>query len=330
MAREREEATGPLRVLSIDGGGVRGLVPALFLQDLETKTGKRVQDLFDVVIGCSSGALTAVALVTNRPGGAPMPASEVVELFDKKAKNVFKKPPVVLPGFGVVGAKYDSKGLRKLIVESVGERTPLTEATVSRLLIPAVDLQTHQLKLFDSAREGSRYTMFDVAMASTAAPTYFDPHSVKAGGPSGATQDRQYVDGGLAASNPSALAVAREIDAVFARGLLLLSLGTGTARTNKPKDFGNVGILGWAEELPPLVINSSADATRRVVKDLLATGSDSAQRKQIRIDPDLSDAVALDASNSKSIDLLKNAYASWKKTDEGRRAMEELVTQLPR
>src|SRR5919198_1588171 len=97
---------GGVKVLAIDGGGIRGLIPALVLAEIERRTGRRTASLFDLVAGTSTGAIIACAL--TRPGA--MPAAEAAALYEQDGPSVFH--PSLLKRItslgGLIDERYDA------------------------------------------------------------------------------------------------------------------------------------------------------------------------------------------------------------------------------
>ena len=323
-----QKGTRPIRILSIDGGGIRGLLPSKFLTSLESETGRSTHELFDVVTGSSIGALVAIGLVTPQEGRAPRSAAEITDILANESEEVFPRhfiEDLPFKRLGLAKVRYGGDSLEEFITSLIGDETLLTSA-LCRLLVPAVDLQRHRLKLFDSARVGSPYLMKDVALATTAAPSYFNPHVIEVG--NGIQATSTYVDGSAAANNPSALAVAAEAEQILQAGLTLVSLGTGKVPDHQPKDFRGSGLIDWRYELAPLVINSSSDATFRIIEKLVAAAQTQATSarpiRQFRIDPKLSHEVELDDASEKAVQTLVNAYKDWNKA-EGKQTLHELA-----
>ncbi|MEI7559769.1 MAG: patatin-like phospholipase family protein [Actinomycetes bacterium] len=309
----------PLRVLSIDGGGIRGLVPALVLQKIEEEAKRPVSELFDVVAGTSAGGLLALALFKDRK---PMSAREVAALFHARAGEAFPSPRLRTPLFGVTSVRYDSKGLRSLVDELIGDRARLGDSR-AKLLIPAIDLRSRKLKIFDSSRHGTPYKMIDVALATTAAPSYFDPHEIVLEEEGHST--RAYVDGGLAANDPAAIVVARHWQEIQRRGVVLVSLGTGRLLGDTgPLDLADRGLKDWKDELAGLTIDSSSHVTYRIIRDLLSSPPDNGLIwRQFRVNPELSRRIGLDDSSPESLKQLTDATYDW-----GKEGGDEIITDI--
>src|SRR4051812_11421638 len=216
-----------MRVLAIDGGGIRGIIPPLVLADLEARTGRPVSELFDVIAGTSTGGILACALArAGEDGGARYSAASLVDLYVEEGPSIFA--PHLLHRIrsvdGLLDERYDDRGLRAALERYLGDAR-LSGARVD-VLVSAYELHERFAFFFRSARARLDptydFAMADVAHATSAAPTYFEPVEVTdvAGRNTWAL-----IDGGVFATNPAMCAVA---DAVVAGGVdgieLVLSL----------------------------------------------------------------------------------------------------------
>jgi uncharacterized protein len=259
----------PIRILSIDGGGMRGIIPALLLQRLEQLLGKRLDqrqrpreplaNFFDVVAGTSTGAILAAGLAGCSDGEHPLaePAT-LIEFYRKDGAQVFagERRRIWLPaparriaesmrGFLTPKFATGQQRLRKKFEEICGEaRLP---SAVANLVIPAFTGNgPFVFRGGPDWPEGSQpdYFLRDVLLATTAAPYLFPPARVAA---FGQPVMQSFVDGGLFANNPALHAYldARELFG-DRRDILLVSLGT--ASDFHPIDYHkarNWGAYGW-------------------------------------------------------------------------------------
>jgi uncharacterized protein len=233
-----------VRVLAIDGGGIRGLIPALVLAEIERRTSRRIADLVDLVAGTSTGAILACAL--TRPD--PLPAAQVADLYVQEGPKIFDRSllKIVTSVDGYLDEKYDDSGLVAALQKYLGE-TLLAEATVP-VLLTAYDVQGRAAVLLRSGKAGD-LSMVDAAHASSAAPTYFEP--VRVG-------DMTLVDGGVFAVNPAMVAFAEAAGQTLT---VLASLGTGEHTRPLPyEDVVGWGKLEWAQPIIDVVFDGSADA----------------------------------------------------------------------
>jgi patatin-like phospholipase/acyl hydrolase len=248
--RSDDRETHPLRVLSIDGGGVRGIIPARVLVELERLAGAPITKLFDVIAGTSTGGIIALLLAhPGAPGAGPLGAAALLELYHSEMQRIFPQVAVrevrewwdeqtahtafsqrlgaaLLPHhYG--NARYLPTGLEDALERMLGDAR-LSDATVD-VVIPAYDMRGRRPVLFRSAeaRAGREpdLEMRIVARATSAAPTYFPP--LRLADESG---ERVLVDGGLVANNPVMLAYFDALERSHGdREVVIVSLGTGLA-----------------------------------------------------------------------------------------------------
>lgn len=126
----------PLKVLSIDGGGIRGVIPATVLATLESLTGKPVSELFDLIAGTSTGGILALALAKpDAHGKAQYSAADVVSLYENEGRRIFHEPAFakVLSLGNLLDERYPSEGIEGVLDEYFGE-TRFREALVDVLI----------------------------------------------------------------------------------------------------------------------------------------------------------------------------------------------------
>ena len=213
------------RILTIDGGGVRGIIPAVVLAELERVTGRPTRDTFHMVGGTSSGAVLAAGIA------AGIPAERLVRLYVERSPQVFRSVPI-LSGLRrlVTGTLYDTGTLHELIREELGPEArdwSLNDAPID-LLITAKRLSDGMPWYFvrDNPRNSCRsggFRLSHVVTASAAAPTYFRPWRIVPIG--------ELIDGGIGvAGNPAYQACVEAFhftDVYRPDDTVLVSLGTG-------------------------------------------------------------------------------------------------------
>lgn len=214
------------RILTIDGGGVRGIIPAVLLAALERQTGRLTRDTFDFVAGTSTGAVLAAGIA------AGIPAERLVTLYAERSSQVFRRIPVVGTLRRIItGSMYDTPTLHRLIREELGPEARdwrLNDAPID-MLITAKRLSDGMPWYFvrdnpaNSCRAGE-YLLADAATASAAAPTYFSPRNLAGIG--------ELIDGGIGvAGNPVYQACVEAFEYTHAYSpseTVVVSLGTGT------------------------------------------------------------------------------------------------------
>jgi patatin-like phospholipase/acyl hydrolase len=242
-----------MRVLAIDGGGIRGLIPALVLTELERRAGRRVFELFDLIAGTSTGGILACALCAPDP----LPASELVKLYEEEGPHIFDRSLFqrIRSADGLLDEKYDDAALDRALERFLGHKR-LAE-TRPKLIVPSYDTAMPGPYFFKTSKAQETpaeddFPLSIVARATSAAPTYFEP--VEAG-------EKALVDGGVFATNPAMCALAEVLNEVAPREVVLLSLGTGE-RTHK-RSFDEIkdwGLANWARPILDVVFDGVSDA----------------------------------------------------------------------
>jgi patatin-like phospholipase/acyl hydrolase len=252
-----------MRVLSIDGGGIRGLIPALVLAEIEERSGKRIWELFDLIAGTSTGGILACALCAPDP----LPAEQLVGLYEDEGPNIFDRSvwQRIRSAEGLLDEKYDAAALDRALERFLSDKR-LAE-TKPDLLIPAYNMGDPGPYFFKSRKareEGEDYALSQVARATSAAPTYFEPFQL--GG-------EALVDGGVFATNPAMCAVAEVMRFQPTADLLVLSLGTGQ-RTHKRSfdEIKNWGLVEWAKPILDVVFDGVSDAVDYQLQHVLDEG----------------------------------------------------------
>lgn len=245
------------RILSIDGGGIRGLIPASILQSLEKEIGP-VAKRFHMVAGTSTGGIIASALCCP---GQCVPAADLVKFYRNEGPNIFSNTFGAVEG--LLGEVYSAEPLMKALKAVLHGK--LSEVNEADLLITAYELQKRIPRIFknwkalgveDGGPEDD-FQLTDVARCTSAAPTFFPPALVK----NSAGKSFVMVDGGVYANNPAmcAYVAARKLYP-YADEYLILSLGTG--ELVKPYTYDEAkswGIVGWARPLLDIMFSGVSD-----------------------------------------------------------------------
>src|SRR5262249_28598029 len=217
----------PSRVLAIDGDGIRGILPARVLVELE-QLGGPISEQFDLIPGSRSGAIMALALSSrSRQSPACLPPLRVLEIWTSRAHTLFARPGFrhrLSRALGT-GAPGGSRSVRTELERLFGS-TPFGDAQ-PEVLVPTFDLDAGVPLLIRSSEfhGHSRPLMREVALASLSLPTHFSPVSVELG-----SRPFHLTHGGLTANNPSVFAYAATLAENQPASVRLLSLGTGAAR----------------------------------------------------------------------------------------------------
>lgn len=265
------------RVLSIDGGGIRGIVPALILAHIEERMNKPIHELFDAVAGTSTGAILALGLL--KPGADVGRAAELANLYRTRGKDIFGEtlldrlaafPAFLRRWFDAPGGfdlndlwrpRYSPRCKQQVFEDYFGD-TRLTDALLP-VYITSYDTEMRCPVIFVSRvvhEDDDTYyeataaaTMVDAIMASSAAPTFFPPHKL----PRSLGGHYSLVDGGVFANNPSVLA-----HAFFQSDVRMLSLGTGSmSHVYEYEKIKKWGAVSWAAPILKMTFDGQAEST---------------------------------------------------------------------
>ena len=250
-----------MKVLAIDGGGIRGLIPALVLAEIERRTGRRIADMFDLIAGTSTGGILACGLVCRGDDDRPLhTAEELADLYVTEGPKIFDRSLVqeVTSLGGLVDEKYDDKGLNTALETYLGDAR--LKDVLTDVFITAYDISDRFAFFFRSSRarmdETYDFSLFEAARATSAAPTYFEPVEVTDGA---GARTYPLIDGGVYAINPAMCAYAEVVGAGHQLEVLA-SLGTGAQ--NQRYEFEDVtgwGQLEWVRPLIDIVFDGVSD-----------------------------------------------------------------------
>lgn len=264
----------PIRILSIDGGGIRGVMPATFLLQLEKALRKasgnedaRIADYFDFFAGTSTGGVLVTLLITpdpDRPGRPKYSAEQVLGIYEAAGDLVFSSNlwRLLRSGGGFLYKKFDAQGLEEAFTRYF-EDTRLRDL-LKPCLITAYDIlrgRPHFFTQHDAAtRPGFDFPVREVARATSAAPTFFEVAMCH----NELGEEFPLIDGGVFANNPSLCAYAevRNLrESASAADMLLVSLGTGQVPISLQYDAArSYGVMRWMGPLADIMV-SSASAT---------------------------------------------------------------------
>jgi patatin-like phospholipase/acyl hydrolase len=256
------------KILSIDGGGIRGILPGQVLVSLEKKLQKksgnanaRLTDYFDLFAGTSTGGiLTGLYLCPDNNGKPKYSASDAVELYSQHGGSIFKKKRFTLDG--LIEETYDASELETLLKGYLGDVT--LDKLVKNCMITAYDIADRRATFFTNfpnTPATENYKLRDVCRATSAAPTYFEPANITSLG--GVTST--FVDGGVFANNPSLCAyseIRTQFPDLTAKDMIIVSLGTGTVKTTYSFDeTKNWGKVKWIQPIIDIMMGGSSEVT---------------------------------------------------------------------
>lgn len=241
------------RILSIDGGGIKGTFPAAFFAEVENQIGAPIGDYFDLIVGTSTGGILALAL------GFRISASEIVKLYEEKGLTIFGGNSFLKGLKSLVFAKHSTQPLRSALADCFGDRK--LGDSKNRLVIPSFNIEDGSVHIFKTQHHPRLTTdrslkVVDVALATSAAPTFFMAHRLDTGTP--------LVDGGVWANNPIGSAALEAVTILnwAPSDLQVLSIGC----TATPLDIGrgrsqSVGKLYWGTKVADLFLAAQSSAS---------------------------------------------------------------------
>lgn len=257
-----ENSKPTFHVLALSGGGYRGLYTATVLAEMERVLGKPIATHFDLICGTSVGGLLALGLADE------IPMSDLVEVFTDQGEKIFKEPSWWRRyTFGLISSKHNPAGLHSVLTKLFGDKK--IGDLKHPVLIPSVNYSTGRGQFFKTPHHSSfkldyEKSIVDVAMATTAAPTYFPLYQKDYG---------TYVDGGLVGNAPGLFGL-HEVNTFFSPNeeaiTRLLAIGTmtigATARGNSILDRG---FLLWREKLFDLIISAQESSVDYMLRHML-------------------------------------------------------------
>lgn len=260
-------------ILSLSGGGFRGLFTIVLLEELEKRLGSPLAKHFDLIAGTSIGGIIALAIACEIPTG------EIKKVFLENAHEIFDSK-----GVGILNivrsffySKYSSEGLERVIKKFFEDKK--VSDLKNRILVTAVDVITGRGRMFKTPHNSKLMIdkdikLIDVALATSAAPTYFPPHKI---------DGRIYVDGAIVGNDPSLFAVHEIQNFIHPEQVAevankvcdigVLSIGTMEERVGLTKTEGRKGLWYWlgfyCDSRPPRLVDLMFSAQRQNIDDML-------------------------------------------------------------
>jgi patatin-like phospholipase/acyl hydrolase len=317
---------GPERkcsILCIDGGGIRGIIPAKVLAELEQKIqeiepGKKLYEHFDLICGTSTGAILAIAIALG------VPASDLVNFYKKHASAIFPKwflKVVPRKARAVITSIYSNSELRKqlkaIYTTANGGSTPILNDLKTKVCIPVFngnEGRINVLKTRHHAEYSRDYKLpaHEVALSSASAPMYFPPHSFTFSNEHGSGVNVNMIDGGIFANNPSLIGLLEATEKLGYEfsDINLLSIGTGQGRHIIRAGWKPKHMWYWLFPKPRLldiILDSQAQITEQYLRFLKRTCDNKGNSMgYLRIQYDLGgDIIDLNASSKKDLQRLE-------------------------
>ncbi|MBS0015768.1 MAG: patatin-like phospholipase family protein [Arthrospira sp. SH-MAG29] len=315
------------KILSLDGGGIRGLLSAELLREVETtiraKKNQELHEYFDLITGTSTGSILAAGVACQ------MKAKDIIDLYLEEGSNIFIEsvrqqrksfnPSTIVRkmtgSYALYPHKQGEQGLakvleKKLIHPQLGS-PKISQITRPHILIPAYDVYSRNMTWFanNSADSGAWYDhlyLWQICTASASAPTFFAPYKL----PYNEEQYLPHIDGGVAANNPTLMAIAHALlleknNGLTLKDIAVLSIGTGN--TTCPYSYEEIkgwGSLGWVQHLPDIFLNPASKNSEDIGNQIL----DSVGGDILRLDFDLNDRLQVEKQPGRLRSLLEKPH----------------------
>lgn len=286
------------RILSLDGGGIRGILSATLLSLIEREihiaTGQTLQEYFHFVAGTSTGSILAAGVAIGKTG------EQLVQLYREQGRRIFpywggkgyffpQRIPLIIQS-GLSAPKFSHRGLQKVLQEALGYATlaEIDQNTNSpKLLIPSYDTFSRTPIFFKTWRNQEWYKdipIWEACICSASAPTFFPAYPLNY---RGATYSM--VDGGVGANNPAACAIAEAINlGNKLEDIRILSIGTGEATKGYPyEETKHWGLAQWGLRIVDVLMDAPLDIDEYISRKIILRNEEDSDR-YLRLQPELS------------------------------------------
>jgi uncharacterized protein len=264
----------PFRILSLNGGGARGLLQAMYLDLISKKLGPSFWERFDLIIGTSAGAIVAACLCKK------IPPSEIVRLFNEAGPDIlpitFWRGLRIMLRMAKTPKSIPNKALKDLLTQKLGSEAVLGDFQHPVLAITATELESSHIRVFSTMTQDKdgKLNLVDVVMASTALPGAFPDYPIydyESG------RYRHYIDGGIWANAPLLAGVALAVEkGIQLAEIRVVNIGTSSSPyPSKVAEYRKLTVLskGFYEYLFNLTSSATEDvsheAVKRIVKNVL-------------------------------------------------------------
>jgi patatin-like phospholipase/acyl hydrolase len=319
-----------IKILSVDGGGIRGVLPGTILAQLERilqkmdNSNRKLGEYFDMIAGTSTGGILCCLYLTADAQGKPKySARDAVDLYIKNGHAIFDRSFLhkVETAGGILSSKYSPHSIEALLDDYFGDDT--IDNFIKPSLITSYDITDRKSMFFTSidAKKDSMYNfkIKDVARCTSAAPTYFPPAHITA------LNGQRYtlVDGGMFANNPAlcAYAEARKInfsqalndpnkkDKPSAKDMVIVSLGTGSVKKQYHyHDYKSAGEIKWLEPVIDILMSGNSETVAYQLTQMYGTLKPNLQKNYYRLEPGLKEACSeMDEATEENISNLYQA-----------------------
>lgn len=304
------------RILSIDGGGIRGIIPGKILIELEREIrnqygdDKNISDYFDLITGTSTGGILATGLcIPDGNKAQKYSAKELLDIYVERGDDIFDisiwKSISSLGGLN--DEKYDADELEDALKDYFGD--VMLSDLIKDCLITSYDIKrrkTHFFRKSSAKNDRHNFLVRDVARATSAAPTYFETSRIK----SKTNIYYPLIDGGLFANNPAmcAYAEAREVHGISSsKEMSILSLGTGESKESYPySEAKDWGATSWIKPVIDIMSTAVSETTDFQLRQIFSSSDRSDNYLRIQCEIPAWCSADMDNASSSNIQALQD------------------------
>ena len=320
-----------IRILSIDGGGIKGIIPATIVSHLEKMYQEIVGDpslkianIFDVIAGTSTGGiLTALYLFPDKTGKPKFHAKEAIDIYKENGRKIFNVSlfQKIKTLNGITDQRYFEKPFEEILSKYLGDKELKDIQKIG--LFCSYEINRRNPFIFNTImakkQEKNNFYLRDVVRATTAAPSYFSPANIT----SFSGEQHCMIDGFVSATNPALLAYAecRDIDfskllnddekPVFptAKDMIIVSIGTGIEKTSYScTQMQNKGMLHWIKPIIDFYMSGTTEITHLQLSKIFSFIRPVSENTYFRLEPSRAGASAeMDDASEKNIEALVKA-----------------------
>ena len=283
----------PYRILSLDGGGMRGVLSAKILEIFEDLIKQPLHEYFDLIAGTSTGSILAAGIAKKKN------SKQLVDLYVDNGNRIFpytglwgylnlKRRWKLIRNSGFSAPKFSHKGIKRVLQEQFGNTTlsQINNDSLPKLIITSYDTNSRSPLIFKSWNNGRFPDIFlwETCVCSASAPTFFPAYRIVDSN----KITYSAIDGGVGANNPAACAIAEAIRlGQKVEDITVLSIGTGDLAKGFPyNQVRHWGVLQWAGHLVDLLMDAPLDIHEYIARQLICSGHKSSNR-YLRLQPKL-------------------------------------------
>jgi len=255
------------RVLSLDGGGIRGIIPALVLAHLERQMGAPASEFFDLIVGTSTGGILALGLsLQEQQGRSLLAAKRMVALYERHGPKIFERSlwRKLRTAGGLFEEAYSHEALERVLHKYFGIKR-MGDCGTS-VMVTSYDIERRETVFLKSWHpDHSELLCAEASRATSAAPTYFEPVNLQ-----WAEQSRTLIDGGVFINSPAVSAYAEARKLFPDEPIVMLSLGTGELTRPIPYDEARTwGSALWIMSLLDCMLDGASKAADHQMRSFL-------------------------------------------------------------